>query len=71
MGSFRRTWIEEDESQRNQKDFDEELILVKKLRYKDIVEFREVILGKFLMGLDREYSDVYLESNLRILRYGI
>lgn len=44
---------------------------MKKLRYKDIVEFREVILGKFLMGLDREYSDVYLESNLRILRYGI
>lgn len=70
MGSPRRTWTEEDESQRNQKDSDEELTPVKKLRYKDTAELREVTSGKPPMGLDREYSDVYLESNLRTPRYG-
>lgn len=70
VGSPRRTWTEESESQKNQRGSDDELTPVKKLRYRDTAEHMELGSEKPPRGLPREYSDLHLESNLRTPRYG-
>ncbi|XP_078316710.1 transient receptor potential cation channel subfamily M member-like 2 isoform X4 [Crassostrea virginica] len=70
FGSPRRTWTADEEVEKNQRGSEDELTPVKKLRHRDTTELEEIGSKKPPPGIAREYSDVYLESNLRTPRYG-
>ena len=65
FGSPRRTWIADEEVEKNQIGSEDELTPVKTLRHRDTTELEETGSKKPPPGIAREYSDMwYLESNL-------
>nr|XP_022319514.1 transient receptor potential cation channel subfamily M member 5-like [Crassostrea virginica] len=70
FGSPRRTWTADEEVEKTQRGSEDELTPVKKLRHRDTTELEEIGSKKPPPGIAPEYSDVYLESNLRTPRYG-